>query len=58
MKHFDKIFNKFTKFHINLILIKSYIDFSDIKLLEQQIDNFNISTNKTKFKALSNLKFL
>src|SRR5204863_10000780 len=57
MKHLDKIFSKLTKFHINLALIKSYISFSDVKLLEQQIDSLDISTSKTKLEALSSLKF-
>ena len=34
MKHLDKIFSKLTKLHINLAFIKSYISFSDVKLLE------------------------
>ena len=57
MKHLDKIFSKLAELHISLAFIKSYIDFSDIKLLEQQIDNFNMLTNKTKFKTLFSFKF-
>ena len=57
MKHLDKIFDKLTKFHINLAFIKSYIDFFDVKLLEQQIDNLDISTSEAKLKVLSSFKF-
>ena len=57
MKHLDKIFSKLAELHINLVLIKSYINFSDIKLLEQQVDSFDMSTSKTKLKTLSSLKF-
>ena len=52
MKHLDKIFNKLTKLHINLVLIKSYISFFNIKLLEQQVDNLNMSTSKAKLKTV------
>ena len=58
MKHLDKIFSKLTKLHINLALIKSYISFLNIKLLEQQINNLDMSTSKAKLETLSNLKFL
>jgi len=34
MKHLDKIFSKLTELHISLVFIKSYISFSDVKLLE------------------------
>src|SRR5947207_13576832 len=58
MKHLDKIFNKFAKFHINLAFIKFYINFLNIKLLEQQVNSFDISTSKAKFETLFSLKFL
>ena len=57
MKHLNKIFSKLTKLHISLALIKSYISFSDIKLLEQQVDSFDMSTSKAKLETLSSLKF-
>src|SRR5437667_3983141 len=57
MKHLDKIFSKLTKFHISLALIKSYISFLNVKLLEQQVDNLDILTSKTKLETLFNLKF-
>src|SRR6266487_1496004 len=57
MKYLDKIFSKLTEFHISLALIKSYINFSDVKLLEQQVDSLDISTSEAKLKALSSLKF-
>ena len=58
MKYLDKIFSKLAKLHINLTLIKSYISFSDVKLLKQWVDSFDISTSKAKLEALSSLKFL
>ncbi len=58
MKHLDKIFSKLTELHISLALSKFYIDFLNIKLLEQQVNNLNILTSETKLKALSTLKFL
>ena len=57
MKHLNKIFNKLVKLHINLALIKSYISFSDIKLLKQWVDSFDISINKIKLEAFSSFKF-
>ena len=57
MKHLDKIFDKLAELHISLALIKSYIDFFNIKLLEQQVDNLDMSTSKAKLETLSNLKF-
>src|SRR5204862_4661967 len=58
MKHLNKIFDKLTKLHISLALIKSYISFSDVKLLEQQVDSLDMSTSKAKLEAFSSLKFL
>ena len=57
MKHFDKIFDKFAELHISLAFIKFYINFLNVKLLEQQVDNFDMSTSKAKLETLSNLKF-
>ena len=57
MKHLDKIFDKLAELHISLALIKSYISFSDVKLLEQQVDSLDMSTSKAKLKTLSSLKF-
>src|SRR5204863_10220237 len=57
MKHFDKIFDKLAELHISLALIKSYISFLNIKLLEQQVDNFNMSTSEAKLETLFNFKF-
>src|SRR5436190_14254427 len=57
MKHFDKIFNKLAELYISLAFNKFYISFLNIKLLEQQVDNLDISTNKAKLKTLSSLKF-
>ena len=57
MKHLDKIFNKLAELHISLAFIKSYIDFSDIKLLKQWVDNLDMSTSKAKLETLSSLKF-
>src|SRR5436190_22052927 len=57
LKHFNKIFDKFAELHISLTFSKFYIDFLNIKLLEQQVDNFNMSTSETKLEAFSSLKF-
>ena len=57
IKYLDKIFSKLTEFYISLALIKSYIDFSDVKLLEQQVDNLDMSTSEAKLEAFLNLKF-
>ena len=57
MKHFDKIFDKLAELHISLAFIKSYIIFSDVKLLKQQVDSLDISTSEAKFEALLSLKF-
>ena len=57
LKYLDKIFSKFIELHINLTFSKFYIDFFNIKLLEQQVDSLDMSTSETKLKALSSLKF-
>ena len=57
MKHLDKIFSKLTELHISLALIKSYIDFSDVKLLEQWVDSLDISISEAKLETLSSFKF-
>ena len=57
MKYLDKIFSKLTEFYISLALIKSYIDFSDVKLLEQQVDNLDMSTSEAKLETLFSFKF-
>src|SRR5436190_643363 len=57
MKHLNKIFDKLAEFHINLTFSKFYINFLNIKLLEQQVDNLDMSTSKAKLETLSSLKF-
>ena len=58
MKYLDKIFSKLAELHISLALSKFYISFSNIKLLEQQVDSLDISTSNAKLKTLSSFKFL
>ena len=38
-------------------LIENFIDFLNVKLLEQQVDNLDMLTSKAKLKALSSFKF-
>ena len=57
LTHLKIVFNLFVKFNIAIKLIKMFIDYSDVALLEQRVNSLKFSISEEKFKAIASIKF-
>lgn len=52
-----KVFILFTTNNISIKPIKTFLEYTEIDLLGQQVNSISFFTTKAKFKAIANLKF-
>ena len=52
------MFNLFDKLKIMLKKIKTYLEYSSIILLNQQVNNFDMTSSKKRIAVLQDLSFL
>ena len=57
-KHLNTVFNLFDELKITLKKIKTYLNYSSIILLNQQVDDFDMTFLKKQIAALQDLLFL
>ena len=55
--HFRQIFQLFASKRVNLVLNKSFLSYSFIMLLEQRVDNFDLSISIEKIATIIFLRF-
>ena len=58
LKHLNTVFNLFDKMRITFKEVKTYLDYSSIILLNQQVDDFDMTSSKKQIAALWDLSFL
>src|SRR6266536_2905421 len=58
LQHLDIIFSLFDKLKITLKEAKTYLEYSSIILLNQQVNSFNMTSSKKRIAALQDLSFL
>src|SRR5216110_2788163 len=57
LKHLNIIFSLFDKMKITFKEVKTYLDYSSIILLNQQVNNFDMTFLKKQIAALQDLSF-
>ena len=57
-QHFDIIWFLFDEIRISLNKVKIYLDYSSIILLEQQVDEFDMTTFKKQIAVIQEIEFL
>src|SRR5205814_8203843 len=57
-KHLNTVFNLFDKMKIILKEVKTHLNYSSIILLNQQVDDFDMTSSKKQIAALQDLSFL
>ena len=57
LQHLNMIFNLFNRLEITLKKIKTHLDYLSIILLDQQVDDFDITSSKKWIAALQDLSF-
>lgn len=57
MKHLTQVFQVLMKNNIFIKLIKIFIEYSIVQLLDQRINFFELSTTKKKLRAIALIKF-
>ena len=55
--HLRQIFEKLVQFNIFIKLIKTFIDYSFVQLLDQKMNFFDLFINEKKLKTISKLQF-
>ena len=58
LQHLNTIFSLFNRFEIIFKRIKTHLDYSSIILLNQQVDDFDMTFLKKQIAALQDLSFL
>ena len=56
-KHFNIIFSLFDKFKISLNRIKTYLEYLFIILLDQQVNEFDMTISEKQIAIIQELKF-
>ena len=56
-QHLNTIFSLFNKLEITFKKIKTHLDYSSIILLDQQVDDFDMTSSKKQIAALQDLSF-
>ena len=57
LRHFEKNIRFFEKWNITLKTSKTYLEYFSISLLDQKVDNFELTTTMKKLKTITNLSF-
>ncbi len=58
LEHFEKIFVLFQKMNITLKIVKIYLEYFIIVLLDQKVDNLELFTIENKLKTIAKMFFL
>src|SRR5205809_6690710 len=58
LKHLNTVFNLFDELKITFKKVKTHLDYSSIILLNQQIDDFDMTSLKKQIAVLQDLLFL
>ena len=58
LKHLNTVFSLFDKMKITFKEVKTHLDYSSIILLDQQVDDFGMTSSKKQIAALQDLSFL
>ena len=57
LQHLNMIFSLFNKLEITFKKVKTHLDYSSIILLNQQVDDFDMTSSKKQIVVLQNLSF-
>jgi len=57
LKHLHAIFSLFRRLHVCLAPMKSFLEYSFVFLLEQKIDDFELTTSTKKLVVISSFRF-
>lgn len=57
LKHLHVVFRLFSKKRISISSKKSFIDYSSVILLDQKVDDFDLTTSVEKLKIITSLNF-
>ena len=57
LSHFRQIFEKLINVNVSIKLIKTFIDYSSVQLLNQKIDFFELSISEKKLRTIAKLQF-
>ncbi len=56
-EHLEKIFVLFQKMNITLKIVKTYLEYLTITLLDQKVDSLDLFTIKNKLKTIAKMSF-
>ncbi len=57
LKHLHVVFQLFSKKRISILSKKSFIDYSSVILLDQKVDDFDLTISVEKLKTITSLNF-